>query len=208
MNKEQIIELIGKTLAGGNLVPDGKGAYHPLVIEKYAAIVYPSFLFQVFKNATRYTDYSRLDNFIKTYTVSVTKDTQRDKYYSVLPAQLVYLPEQLGIRQISTIIGENNPFIPTEATASAIFSELEISIVDDSIRYWMEGTKIWYRNMTSDIADVGVLMKLIVNFDEYADTDNVYLPPGGQDSFFNQIVAMIQKRKPEDIRNDNNSKQI
>ena len=207
MTKRNWIDLIIDWLAGGDAPTDVKGRYHPEIIGKHVAIAYNTIIHDAYNEALSANDMSQLDNFTKAYSsVPVVLDSARDRYYSNFPAGVAKLPKNSSIRHISPMKDEANAFAYIENTSISVFSELEVSQVDDIPAYFVEGDKVFY-HWRNEMVET-VLMKLVVPFDEFSDTDEVSIPAGKDQMVFGMIAELLRGKPPEDVINDNNAKQI
>ena len=198
MTKRNLVDLIIHRLAGGSVSSDLIGKYHVEVVAKFASTAMNSVFFDLFRS-----NESLLDMYTKDYTVSIVEDTALDAYYSTLPAQIVQLPGNAGIRMItpkqdpSTII----PVVPSLSVSS--LSNLEVCNICDTMYGFLVNDKVYYRNKFDDFTVV--LMKLVVPLEEYAWTDEIYLPSGKGMEIVNMVSELMLNMPPEDMKNDNNS---
>ncbi len=212
MTKEQFVKLIESQLANGNVTSALLGKFHPAEIEKFIEMAYNDVVGKSYNQAQRYSDFSQLDNHIKPFkNVPVLHDEDLCEYYSILPAPIVQIPDNQAIRLICPMRDQSDAFVYEDNSSTAVFSELEVSALDSSKSYQVEGSQIRYKEgMTDDIAKAGVLMKLVVQFGALEDDDEVYMP-AGQSTLISQIVVeyMSQRKAgPEKTNNDNTSKMV
>lgn len=212
MTKEQFVYLIFDQLGGGNTTSALLGKFHPTEIEKFIELAYNDVVGKANSQATRYSDNSQLDNYIKAYKfVAVVCDTDLNEYYSTLPAPIIQIPDNQAIRLICPMKDQTDAFVYEDNSSRAIFSELEVNALDSSITYEVEGMQIRYKTgMTKEIADAGVLMKLIVYFDSLEDSDEIFIPAGQSAMVFDLVSKMLFQRKqvPEQTNNDSTSKAV
>ena len=191
MSKKELIELILDRLSGGDAPQEVRGRYHPEIISKHIGMAY--------RTLVSYTD--NLDSYSKSYITSVSLDIEREQYYSDLTASIVILPENAGIKQISPVKDQATSFIPIGLASYPVFSELEVSKVDDVPAFSLEGSKVYYTWMKEDITSV--LMKLVVEFDEYDDDDDINILAGKEENIFQIVVNNLMGKPLEDLKNDN-----
>ena len=85
MKKAVLIELIKENLAGGDAPAEIRGKYDPRIIEKYLDMAYNDVVFNLYEAGyQKGGDYSALDNFGKSYKVTIQEDKERKEYCSEL----------------------------------------------------------------------------------------------------------------------------
>jgi len=209
MTKRNFIDLIRHGLAGGDMVADLEGRYHEAIVEKYVELAISAVLKNVQDNAIKYKDFGQLDDYTTTFVgVAVSYDSDRDEYYSLLPAKVVKLYMNRGIRFISPNKDQSSKFLYRDNNSDDVFTELEIDSIDGTIRWYAEAQSVYYKFMTTEVAASGVLMKLIQPISALADTDELNIPAGKEDYVIDFVRKYVAKMPPEDVINDNNSKQI
>lgn len=210
MNKEQFVKIIQTQLANGNVTSALMGKFHPAEIEKFIELAYNDVVGKSYSQSQRYSDFSQLDNHIKPYrNVPVNYDQDLCEYYSDLPAPIVQIPDNQAIRLICPMQDQAFAFVYEDNSATAVFNELEVSVLDSSGSYQVEASQIRYKSgMTDDIAKKGMLMKLVVVFDSLDDEDEVYIPAGFSNMVTDTVVEFMTQRKaqPEQTNNDSSSK--
>jgi len=200
MTKQELIELIEHNLSGGDTVVDLRGRYDPRIISYHIGMVFNQIFYDTFRlNPTG------LDLYAQEYTVDILCDN--GQYYSNLPNSLVQMPRDAGMRQIrsNVIIEESETFKPMTAQSISLMSRGDLGEFTDDTWYYIRGTKVYYAYADADITSVKMLM--LVPFQNLDDEDEIYIPSGKEDEFF-QLVIQKFRMQPEDTRNDNVSKQI
>lgn len=204
MTKEQFTALAISYLAGGTAPSDIRGHYHPQIIEKYIELAYGEILYGVNANAIDYRDFGQLDSYVKAYkNVAVQYDAERDEHYSLLPASVVQLPKNRGIRSISPSQDQRQKFWYSDNNTDDVYSELEVGKIINRVRYYVENNKVYYRNYDHNFT--GLLFKLIVPFSEFADEDNIAIPAQQNMQVFNMIVSLLRQTPPEKQSTNNTS---
>jgi hypothetical protein len=209
MTKIELIELIQHRLAGGDLVPDQLGRFHEKVIEKYVSLAVASLMNQLEKNAIKHNDFGQLDDYTITRTeVPVLYDNARKEYYSILPVKVVKLYKNRGIRLVSPNHDQANRFDYMDNNESDVYSELEVEMIDGTPSWYPESNKVYFRNITQPVIDSGVLMKLIPVLSELPDDQEISIPAGQETFVLDFIFKYMSNMPPEDVSNDNNSRQV
>ncbi len=123
--------------------------------------------------------------FETTYTnIVVSKDTERERFYSTLPAQLISLvikgnsSNNIGIRQISGMKDEYDVFVPMNSNDSGVFFGLPASGLNGKIGFWSEGDKVLYENMPYYWEGKNVMIKMISSIYDLDEDDFIPIPAG------------------------------
>lgn len=206
MTKRNLIDLIKHRLAGGDCPQELKGKYHPKIIEKHIEIVLNYLIKTVaYKEAEREQDWGLLDSYTKTYTnVPILEDVERNERYSILPVNVIDLPQNRGIRFISDQQNQAMQYIYRDNNSVDIYSNLDIDRVSTKTRWYREKNKTYYsRHLSPMIKDV--LMKLIPNFSDLEDADESPVPSAYAKSIFDLVFQSMMGMPPEKVSNDNNA---
>lgn len=199
MTKQQLIDAIIHRLAGGDLVPEQIGKFHPVVVEKYVDSVWASILYQVYRKND-----GSLDLYTKTYSATVLTDTALALDYVSLPVQVVELPDNNGIRMISAKQDQSwsVPLVPQQYQSA--YANMEISEVHDDPFAFVVGSKIYFKNLDRDVTQM--LLSLVIPFSAYDDDDNVYIPSSRGMDLMDMVYRAMLQVPEEDMANDNNTK--
>lgn len=206
MKKIEIIDLLKHRLANGDCPQELKGKYHPEIIGKHCVLALNYLIKEIaYKEAQRDNNFSMLDVYAKTFkNVEILKDTDRDEYYSLLPANVIPLPKNRGVRLISPMKNQKYSFVYRDNNTANIHGNLDVEDVLTRPRYYVEGDKIFYsKHLISDINKV--LIKLIVDFDGLDDEDDVPIPSGYGKLIFDLVFQSMQGMGMEKVSNDNNA---
>lgn len=206
MTKRNLIDLIKHRLAGGDCPQELKGKYHPKIIEKHIEIVLNYLIKTVaYKEAEREQDWGLLDSYTKTYTnVPILEDIERNEKYSVLPVNVIDLPQNRGIRFISDQQNQAMQYIYRDNNSVDIYSNLDIDRVSTKPRWYREKDKVYYSRHLSPMI-TGVLMKIIPNFSDLEDADESPVPSAYAKSIFDLVFQSMMGMPPEKVSNDNNA---
>ncbi len=224
MKKIHLIEAITDYFAS-DLAGDMKSVVHPEIVKSHLFNVFNQLLYNTWLNGKKYSDFSQLDAWSKSYQVTVLNQCG-SKAYCFLPFAPVQLPDGAGIRQLRNhyscttyggVIGGDWLFAPIEDTANAIFDELEVSTMDDFPTYRLEqnnlntgaGEKshmLWLEKLPVApnplITSVDILM--VQNLEQMDDFDDIVAPMGGEDMLIRQVIDVISRKPKPDTTNDMN----
>jgi len=212
MKKINLIESIASFLASDN-AGDSKGIYHPEEIKVHLSNVFNKAVYDSWLNGKRYSDFSQLDAWSKTYEVAVASQIGA-KAHGFLPFAPIQLPNGDGVRQIFDYDNEENVFAPVEATSDVIFAELEVSSMDSTPIWSIEQNNLNTGAGESShlirlrklpiapdlITSIGVMM--IVGLEQTDDYDEIICPAGLEDSFVRQVIDIMSKKNAPDTSND------
>jgi hypothetical protein len=222
MKKIHIIESIQDFLAS-DAAGESKGMYHAEIIKVHLSTVFNQAVYNTWLNGKKFSDFSQLDAWSKTYVIDVLNQCAK-KAYCLLPFAPVQLPNGMGIRQIRShysctyyggAIGDEWIFAPIEATANTIFDELEVATMDDYPTYRLEQSNVnigegekshmlWLENLPVApnplITNVDIMM--IVPIDTMGDFEEVALPSGLEDNIIRSVVELMSKKQAPDTSND------
>jgi len=207
MRKIELIELVEDYLVGGDAPADVKGHHHPEILTKHVEAAYGALILQTYLEAKKFSDYSMLDMFSKRFTLTVTMPGSTSYGYADLPFPIMQLPQNASIREVIYTDDRENAFVPIEITANTVFSELEISSIDNTEIYWVEKDpasnniyKMYFDHLDDNTTEV--YAKLIVPLYEFDDFDDVPFPMGKEGQIFDLVVEKLRTKKPEDVIND------
>jgi len=203
ITKEILAEKVLRKLSGGDYSANNKVKRQDVYLEMESAygLVVQNYLNEYGEDA--------MGEFITTYdSVTVSKNTNRERLYSVLPAQLVSLDGGRGIRQISGSKDEKNVFIPMNAGDEGLFYGLEAESIYGKVGYWLEGVNVIYKSLPDYYEGKTVMIKMISSI--YSLPEDAYIPiPAGLETTFEDEVMKrmgIQKQVPQDKVADNSDK--
>lgn len=206
MQKQQLVEMIKRSLAGGDSEPSIRGRYHEKEIELALNFAFDSLLN---KNATQKQqladelglDSWKFDALTKPYVLDILKDEARNRYYSVLPISVLSITNNAGIRMITPTQEESTVFFPRRQVDTFLMNGLDVNQLTGMIYFSLEGNKIWY---SGDIDNCWktVLAKLVLEFSEFEDDDDINIPDGKDYELMALVIQWFQQKNPQDIVDD------
>jgi len=195
MTRQEYIDFISNVLSP----IDKTNRFHKENIRVACDFVYAEKMAQVLDSA-------ELDLFTKEYLAQdVTLDASRDLYYMDLPAAIIPIPRiSSGIQYINTNQGMALDFCPTTEREMYYIDGSVTQLVDTTIGYWIQGTKVWFDNsMTPAIATAGVRVILIPRFSEFDKDDIVQIPNCTSMQFVQEVIQLIAPSAPVDLKANN-----
>ena len=190
-------------LSGGRITPDGEPSPQELILcvkQAFSQLVKLSF-YENKKEGESFVD----GGFIYSFEdVEVTKDVNKNMFYSTLPSSTIVLPQEIGVYQISPMQDQGNFFVPLRNGDYALMQGLDVSSLEGRYGYFLEGKRVYYTFTPAEKIDT-VLMKLVVAIDNIGDDELIVIPNDMQLALVQQAVQLYtaQKQMPKDISNDN-----
>jgi hypothetical protein len=175
-------------------------------VSGFLTIAYNAVMYALCLNAISNDDFSQLDQYTHAYPkVKIRFDQERDEFFSDIPAAIVHLPKNRGIRRISPMKDASSAFIPRDNGNEDMLVGLEGVNVDPRPRYYIEGKQVRYprKFMVEEMAKAGVLMRLIIQFDEFDEDDELPLPAGKGIEIVQEVIQMlIGKSDPKKVEDN------
>lgn len=211
MTKGQFIELVKRNLQGGDAPAELLGRFDPREIELYISMAFDSLINQNPSEKNQYRqelglDNWKYDNLTKVFFVPILDDPNRKKRYSEIPAHVVSVIDNNGIRMIYPKYEEQTVFLPRKATDNFLMDGLDVNQLSGLIYYTVENRKVYYSgDINCDWTEVA--MKLALKFTEFEDTDEVEVPDGTDIQIMSMVLQLMLGKPPMDIVNDGTAQQ-
>lgn len=208
MTKREFIDLCIDAVTKAGLSSDNKRPFHPEMMKRYAELGYNEILNGMWLNSERYAQFGSLSNYVVTYPnkgypeVPVLYDSVRDQHFIDLPVELVQLPGCAGLRMISPVRDESWQFIYRENTASAVFDETDVGVVDQKPRYYVEHQQARFDRRYWDTDITQVLVKMVQPFSAFKDSTPLPFPAGKDLAAVSVVVEIIRGKGASDKSND------
>lgn len=211
MKKAQWIELVKRNLDGGDAPVELRGRNHEREIELYLSIAFDTVLnrkasqFQEMAAETG-KDSWKWDALTKPYVLDIKTDSVRDRKYSDLPAAVLSIVNNAGVRMVFPVKEESSAFLPRWQTDTFLMDGLDVNLVTGLIYYTVEGQKIYYSgdmncNWTS------VMAKLVLKFNEFESDDEISVPEGKDAEILQLAIGLMQSKQAMDIVDDGTAMQ-
>lgn len=144
-----------------------------------------------------------LNLFCKPIILDVKKDKQRDRKYVELNFSVLGLSNNMGIVQVSLTQEDEGSFVGINPGMLSTYSILEAGGGAGRTMYWVEGKRIYFKNIKPYATEV--LVKCIPSIFNNLDEDEEIPQPYEFDSLLVDGTAQAlqeQKFTPEDKAND------
>jgi hypothetical protein len=137
--------------------------------------------------------------------VTVSKDLDKDLYYSLMPASGVSLPHDMGTYQVSAMQDQSRPFIPVSNGFSAMHEGLPTQDLSGRIGYYIENDRMYFANMSVLNAIDQVLIKMVAPIGDIDDEEVINISKDVEGAVVNTLVERFgpATQAPQDTTNDN-----
>ena len=144
-------------------------------------------IYEVFRQ-----DMSNLDLYCRTYPdVEIKFDAATNQYYSILPEQIVQLPDQgEGVRWIFPMKGRDIMFLPVTRDAWNVHDNMPVPVFDTSVSYSVTNGRVEYNKKPPLPDGAKVKMGLVIPIEKYGANEEINIP-AGQDARLLEIVDMF-----------------
>jgi len=189
---------------------DKTAKFHDELIDKAIEASFNQFLYDIYRKDPR-----DLDIYTKEYgtevALAVTENESTEEYYTNLPAAYVSLPEKnSGVRYVVGHDRDHRVLYPmsNREMLLARTSHIGTSTSDDGEPYSrsfyaVQGSKLIYFQVNSDLVAAGVRVGIVVPFSAYADEEDLNVPFGQDDKIFVSVLQKLVQQQPVDQRDNN-----
>tara|TARA_R110000751_G_scaffold79121_2_gene159562 strand:+ start:9414 stop:10067 length:654 start_codon:yes stop_codon:yes gene_type:complete len=210
ITKIEIAELVREIKGGGDASSEAK--FHPTIIYKVAEMARNHLIKTAYNESRSYSSQQGYGvgrtyingDFYSTYkNVPIKEDCETNRVYSLLPGRLISLPHDRGLRSVSPMQEEENQFNIVEAGSSAVYAGLEADVMSGPEIY-IEGDRIYYRNLTN--TDCKVLIRMVSSINDLKEDEIIPIPADYELQFLELIKASLEEQKiaQQDKHNDAN----
>ena len=191
MKKEELVDL---TIAR---VSNESYQIHPELISRYIALGYNDIFY------AKFLRYINLGIYCKRTLQTVKLDEDLDIYYCEIPQSTVSLPAYPdGIYRITEKKGNLKiTFIPVAHQAMAIFQNLEVSHVTNSVYFSSMDGRIEFARFNNKIKEV--LVYYLPSFEVLEDEDDIPLPSGKAMDLVGMVTQFVIGKVEPKMSNDN-----
>jgi len=203
ITKNELSELIRDLKSGGDPAMEGK--FHPTIIWKCADIVLGGLIeSSMFKSADS-NGYEINGDYITPFkNVAVNTDNDTLEKYSELPAPLISLKNNRGLHRVSEMENTEDAFTQVANGSHDVFSILDVHYLNEKTEYYLQGKRIYYRNIRPTVDKV--LIKMVAGISALDLDAPIPIPSIVEDQFVQRIIDMLdeQKSTTQDKMNDDN----
>lgn len=209
LTKKQLVDLVIENKAGG-ISPDYK-KYHPRVIEKALDLALSQLIAIEVKEQQRLGDFVLESSYVKVFegnkAPKIKYDLFRDMCYILLPARIISLSRNIGLREISWPQGMTAPFRIIDASAYSVFSNLESGILPSGVFFaQMEGNRVYFPEMPRMYVGKRLIVKMICGSDGYGNDEALPIPDSKTALILQMLDQMFDEQKAtrQKMVNDSN----
>lgn len=132
------------------------------------------------------------DDYLTTYeNRDITLDTNKNLYYTDLPAKPLSLPDQMGVYQVSTMQDQSRIFLATRPNAQFLYSDINLTL-QGNVGYYNEQDKIYFVNFIPTENATKILVKEIVDRSVFDDEEDYQIPPSIEELIINNVFNKFQ----------------
>ncbi len=194
MTKEELIDLVKIRLAD---------KHASVAIEKALSVAWNTILYNTFRNNPDDLDLYSKEYFIETGDIET--DTNTDIDYFELPVAVSQLPKSEQVRQVRPLQDTTNVFGIVSLSQRTTLSNLQSADINEKrTTCTVRGNRLEFENLSVAHKAAGVIAVLVIAFDEFDDTDDIYIP-AGQDAQLLQLTSSYLEGMPPETKIDNNT---
>lgn len=190
---------------------DKTAKFHDKLIDAAIESSVNQFLYDIYRKDPRDLDIHTKE-FGTEVALAVTENESTEEYYTPLPAAYVSLPEKnSGVRYVVGHDRDQTMLYPisTREMLLARTSHVGNSTSEDGDPYTrsffaVQGTKLIYFHVNSELVNAGVRVGIVIPFSAYADSEEVNVPFGQDDKVFVSVMQKFMQQQPVDQRDNNN----
>lgn len=199
MRKDELIASVQKSIVRQSLTQDSLKSVHPQVVASEIAKAYRTMMIQFYTNDANLMN-AELDFYAKKYTESVKVDSD-GFYYVDLPAKPIDLKNGLGVRYVKPK-GSMIEFVRIRESELSNLRNLPAYCCMTNAYYFLDGDKITFDIPIPEHRLVEeVYVKLLPEFGDFEDTDNIQFP-GGDMPAMQMILQIMGVRLTDGVNDD------
>lgn len=137
--------------------------------------------------------------FVSYYeNVAVSLDVNKNIRYSVLPANPIRLPLNIGVYSISPMNNMNDQYIPIPPSGSWLYKDTMAMETNLIVKYFTVNRNVYYVNI--DPVITSVLMGIVASSKDITESAPYPLTPEAEANILRKLVQMfgMQKQTPHD----------
>lgn len=203
VTKAQIADLIIAQKSGGDASVQNK--IDRREVFALVDIVVGSLIDSEYQKALARGSYLINGDWVSSYDdVPLWESKKKKMRYAKLPAKLISLPGDRGVRMVAPQEDQTSPFILIDGNSRAVFKNLEAGYMPGKKTCFIEGDRIYFPQI--DVRCCGVLIKMIAGTELLAEDAAIPIPAITTAMLFKEVSAILetQVRYKTKVVNDSN----
>lgn len=205
ITKKQLADEVIHILEGGNHNRNDSRYNRPYVY-KYLDQALSFMIVKNFFQGRNMGEYNLPEEFITDSYKELKQNTKRDLVYIYLPNRLVSLPNDRGLVSISWKQGEGDfKIVRVKNESHGAWNLLESATLINKVGYWLEGTKIYFKNIDENLVGKEVLVKHLLSLDHFDEDEELPIPGDYEAEMIQQVVntLLMKDQQRQDLTTDN-----
>lgn len=212
MIKSKLVESVRQLVLRQQPTQDSLKQVHPAVIEAELSKAYNTVVKQFYGKDINLMD-AELDFYCKSYDLPVSQESYTEtnmvnvsntiytgRRYVTLTARPIELKRNLGFRSVKPKNGSVS-FIRSSETEIESIRDLDVFCCMNKVFYYLNGNKLMFETAIKEFDIIPVVtVKMLVSFDDFADTDNIEFPVGEEMAM--ELILRTMGFRPTDNTND------
>lgn len=203
ITKRSFAELIITEVSGGDLPQRDKWDERDIFLKADMALAQIiATLYREKKNADQYIN----GGFVKAFeNIPLKYNTARKESYFNLPAEMIALDNDKGLRQVSYMKGQDIPFSLIANGSQGVWDKLQVDSGEGSFIMYVEGPKVFIPTMPHNYA-CKLLVKMICSTSTLDPDELLRVPAEMEAQLFYEVLKMcgINYKTPQKMVNDGN----
>lgn len=204
ITKREFAELIITELTGGDITMRNK--YDERDVFRLADMAIAQMIAEEHKMKKAQSDSYINGNYVKPFeNVEVKWNEVRKKSYFDLPAEMIGLDNDTGLRQVSYMDGETLPFKIIANGSEHIWDTLQVSSGDGAMNCYVEGQVVIIPDMPKNYS-CKLLVKMICSTSTLGPDELLRIPAQGELDLYERVLKLfgVQQKQPQKVSNDSN----
>ena len=204
ITKRQFAELIITELSGGDITMRNK--YDERDVFRMADMAISDMIAAEYAQKKKMADSYINGNYVKVFEkVKVKWNNNRKVSYFDLPAEMIALDNDKGLRQVSFMEGETEPFTIIANGSVSIWDSLQVASGNGSFDVYVEGATVIIPDMPKGYA-CKLLVKMICSTSNLDSDELLRLPAQGELALYEKVLKLfgVQQKTPQKMSNNSN----
>lgn len=204
ITKRQFAELVITELSGGDIIMRNK--YDERDVFRMADMAIADMIAAEYASKRGAADAYINGNYIKAFeNVEVKWNENRNKSYFELPAEMIALENDKGLRMVSFMDGEDQMFKIIANGSLQTWNTLQVSSSDGSFSVFVEGSNVFIPDMPKNYA-CKLLVKMICSTSDLDPDELLRIPAQAELTLYERVLKLfgIQQQSRQKMGNDSN----